>query len=130
MLHQKSTSQIPEHPEPSAVSPGALGAGILGVHLPALVARKNKSELPSPEQDRAPRYFLNSGSQYPAQHGGQIAVTGTEDLKERWEQLLRYCAMERESTDPLALGLLHDIVLELQADLQAVSAGAQFVDAQ
>jgi hypothetical protein len=29
--------------------------------------------------------------------------------------------MERESTDPLAVGLLHDIVLELQADLQAVA---------
>ena len=47
-------------------------------------------------------------------------MTDTEDLKERREQLLRYCVMERESTDPLALGLLHDIVLELQADLQAV----------
>ena len=34
-------------------------------------------------------------------------MTDTEDLKERREQLLRYCAMERESTDPLALGLLH-----------------------
>ena len=56
------------------------------------------------------------------QHGGQIAMTDTEDLKERREQLLRYCAMERESTDPLALGLLRDIVLELQADLQAVAA--------
>jgi hypothetical protein len=39
----------------------------------------------------------------------------------RW-QLLRYRAMERQSTDPLAVGLLHDIVLELQADLLAVSA--------
>jgi hypothetical protein len=53
---------------------------------------------------------------------GAIAMTDTEDLKERREQLLRYCAMERDSTDPLALGLLHDIVLELQADLQAVAA--------
>ena len=34
-------------------------------------------------------------------------MTDTEDLRERREQLLRYCAMERESTDPLALGLLH-----------------------
>ena len=49
-------------------------------------------------------------------------MTDTEDSKERREQLLRYCAMERESTDPLALGLLRDIVLELQADLQAVAA--------
>ena len=55
------------------------------------------------------------------QHGGQIAMTDTEDWKERREQLLRYRAMERESTDPLAVGLLHDIVLELQADLRAVS---------
>ena len=52
---------------------------------------------------------------------GQIALTDTEDLKERREQLLRYCATQRESTDPLALGLLHEIVLELQSDLlQAV----------
>jgi hypothetical protein len=50
-------------------------------------------------------------------------MTDAEDFKERSEQLLRYRAMERESTDPLAVGLLHDIVLELQADLQAVSAG-------
>ena len=49
-------------------------------------------------------------------------MTDTKDLKERREQLLRYCAMERESTDPLALGLLRDIVLELQADLQAIAA--------
>ena len=50
-------------------------------------------------------------------------MTDTENWKERREQWLRYLAMERESTDPLAVGLLHDIVLELQADLQAVSAG-------
>jgi hypothetical protein len=38
-------------------------------------------------------------------------------------QLLRCRAMERQSTDSLAVGLLHDyIVLELQADLLAVSA--------
>ena len=47
---------------------------------------------------------------------GVIAMTDAEDLKERREQLQRYCAMA------LALGLLHDIVLELQADLQAVAA--------
>ena len=50
-------------------------------------------------------------------------MTDTEDWKERREQLLRYRAMERESTDPLAVGLLHDIVLELQADLQLISTG-------
>jgi hypothetical protein len=54
---------------------------------------------------------------------GQIAMTDAENWKERREQWLRYRAMERESTDPLAVGLLHDIVLELQADLLAVSAG-------
>jgi hypothetical protein len=50
-------------------------------------------------------------------------MTDTEDWKERREQLLRYRAMEQESTDPLAVGLLHDIVLELQADLQSMSTG-------
>ena len=43
----------------------------------------------------------------------------TENWKDRWEQLLRYRAMECESTDPLAIGLLHDIVLELEVRLRS-----------
>ena len=37
--------------------------------------------------------------------------------RERRHRLARYQAMEREATDPLAVGLMHDIVLELEADL-------------
>jgi hypothetical protein len=35
------------------------------------------------------------------------------------ERLMRYRIMERETTDPLASGFLHDIVLELEGDLEA-----------
>jgi len=37
--------------------------------------------------------------------------------QERRDRLARYQAMEREATDPLAVGLMHDIVSELEADL-------------
>jgi hypothetical protein len=35
------------------------------------------------------------------------------------EKLMRYRILERETTDPVASGLLHDIVLELESDLKA-----------
>jgi len=38
--------------------------------------------------------------------------------KERRIQVARYRAMERETTDPLAARLLHDIVLDLEAELE------------
>ncbi len=44
-------------------------------------------------------------------------MTDSEQWKERRAQLARYRAMEQETTDPLAAGLLHDIVSELEADL-------------
>ena len=95
------------------------------LQLLVLVAEKIKLELQSSSNRSLRRNnfiiqavnILRWGSAW-----GAIAMTDTEDVKERREQLLRYCAMERESTDPLAVGLLHDIVLELQADLQAVAA--------
>lgn len=37
-------------------------------------------------------------------------------LRERQNRIDRYRAMEREVTDPLAARLLHDIVLDLEAD--------------
>ena len=40
------------------------------------------------------------------------------DWKERRNQVARYRAMERETTDPLAARLLHDIVLDLEAELE------------
>jgi hypothetical protein len=42
-----------------------------------------------------------------------------EDQRELQDQILRYRMMERDVTDPLALGLLHDIVAELETALQA-----------
>jgi hypothetical protein len=40
------------------------------------------------------------------------------DWKERRAQVERYRLMERETTDPLAARLLHDIVLDLEAELR------------
>jgi len=40
------------------------------------------------------------------------------DWKERRNQVARYRAMERETTDPLAARLLHDIVMDLEAELE------------
>jgi hypothetical protein len=39
-------------------------------------------------------------------------------FREQEVQIARYRFLEREVTDPLAAGLLHIIILELEADLQ------------
>jgi hypothetical protein len=44
-------------------------------------------------------------------------MASSEWWKERWDQVLRYRVMEQEATDPLAAGLLRDIVLELEAEM-------------
>ena len=49
---------------------------------------------------------------------GDITMTDSEKWKERWDQVARYRVMERETTDPLAARLLHDIVLDLEAELE------------
>jgi hypothetical protein len=46
-------------------------------------------------------------------------MTDSESWKERRNQVARYRAMERETTDPLAARLLRDIVLDLEAELEA-----------
>jgi hypothetical protein len=48
---------------------------------------------------------------------GDIAMTDTESGNERRHQVERYRVLKRETTEPLAAILLHDIVLELEADL-------------
>ncbi|MGY4403606.1 hypothetical protein [Bradyrhizobium sp. USDA 3315] len=46
-----------------------------------------------------------------------------EEPRELHDRIMRYRMMEREVTDPLALGLLQDIVAELEAALpQRVAA--------
>ena len=40
-------------------------------------------------------------------------------FREQEVQIARYRLLEREVTDPLAASLLHIIILELEADLQA-----------
>jgi hypothetical protein len=45
-------------------------------------------------------------------------MTDSESWKERRNKVARYRAMEQETTDPLAARLLHDIVLDLEAELE------------
>ena len=45
-------------------------------------------------------------------------MTDSEYWKERRNMVARYRAMEQETTDPLAARLLHDIVLDLEAELE------------
>ena len=53
---------------------------------------------------------------------GNSTMTDRE-RKMRRDLLERYQVLEEETTDPLAAGLLHDIVLELEAELKmAVTA--------
>ena len=49
---------------------------------------------------------------------GDITMTASEGWKERRIQVARYRVMEHETTDPLAARLLHDIVLDLEAELE------------
>jgi hypothetical protein len=50
-------------------------------------------------------------------HGGDITMASSEKWKERRDQVERYRAMEQETTDPLAAGLLRDIVSDLEAEI-------------
>jgi len=45
-------------------------------------------------------------------------MAGTESWKQRADQVARYRVLEQETTEPLAALLLHDIVVELEADLK------------
>ena len=51
---------------------------------------------------------------------GDIIMTDSENWKERRNQVERYRAMEQETTDPLAARLLHDIVMDLEAELEGL----------
>jgi hypothetical protein len=50
-------------------------------------------------------------------HGGDITMASSEKWKERRDQAERYRVMEQETTDPLAAGLLRDIVSDLEAEI-------------
>ena len=41
------------------------------------------------------------------------------EWKEHRDRIERYRILERESTDPLAVRLLHDIVLDLEAEMKS-----------
>jgi hypothetical protein len=49
---------------------------------------------------------------------GDFTMTDTEKWNERRNQVTRYRLLAQETTDPLAAGLLREIVSELEADLK------------
>ena len=49
---------------------------------------------------------------------GDAIMTEIGEWKERRDQVARYRVLEEETTDPLAASLLHDIILEMEADLR------------
>ncbi len=49
---------------------------------------------------------------------GDITMTDSESWKERRNQVERYRILAQETTDPIAARLLHDIVLDLEAELE------------
>jgi hypothetical protein len=51
---------------------------------------------------------------------GDFNMTDSDWWKERRNLVARYRAMEQETTDPLAARLLHDIVLDLEAELEGL----------
>jgi hypothetical protein len=55
---------------------------------------------------------------------GDITMTDTEIGKERRHQVERYRVLARETTDPLAAGLLRGIVSEMEADLNELEEDA------
>jgi hypothetical protein len=76
----------------------------------ALLYRPGPNKIQTSEQLKA----AGLGSE----HGELTNMAGTENWKERRDQIARYRVLEQETTDPLAARLLHDIVLELEADLK------------
>jgi hypothetical protein len=58
-------------------------------------------------------------------------MTEIGEWKERRDQVARYRVLEEETTDPLAASLLHDIILEMEADLrQATEVNEQEIAAR
>jgi hypothetical protein len=55
-------------------------------------------------------------------------MAGTESWKQRADRVARYRVLEQETTEPLAALLLHDIVLELEADLGKLVESADVAD--
>jgi hypothetical protein len=49
---------------------------------------------------------------------GDITMTDSASWKERRNQVERYRILAQETTDPIAARLLHDIVLDLEAELE------------
>ena len=66
-------------------------------------------------------FRVNQAAGSGSEHGEHTNIAGTESWKRR-DQIARYRVLEQETTDPLAVLLLHDIVLELEADVREPKA--------
>jgi len=66
-------------------------------------------------------------SRWGSEHGGIITMTDTEIGKERRHQVERYRVLAQETTDPLAAGLLRDIVSQLEADLNELARSSRSI---
>ena len=56
-------------------------------------------------------------------------MADSENWNERRNQVQRYRILERETTDPMAARLLHDIVLDLEGQLQGSPQNVSLVAA-
>jgi hypothetical protein len=56
-------------------------------------------------------------------------MADSENWNERRNQVERYRILERETTDPMAARLLHDIVLDLEGQLQGSPQNVSLVAA-
>jgi hypothetical protein len=55
-------------------------------------------------------------------------MTDTEKWKEQRDQVARYRMLAQETTDPLAAGLLRDIVSELETELKETRRDGRATD--
>jgi hypothetical protein len=63
------------------------------------------------------QFHASNATHTGGQSMGDITMADSEERKERRNQVARYRLMEQEATDPLAVGLLRDIVSELEGEM-------------
>ena len=110
---------------PGGFSSGPIG-GIMGHTSPARRKRSPSANCASKAFAALPRrnnftFSGPNGGALGVRAWGDIAMTDIESGEERRCQVERYRVLARETTDPLATGLLRDIVLELEAELNELA---------
>jgi hypothetical protein len=93
-------------PDPAGIDPRPMSRGGFGSFLSPLLRRNNS---------------LVRGTNVIAlgvRAWGDITMADDENWNERRNQVERYRILARETTDSMAARLLHDIVLDLEAELE------------